>query len=297
MADGGGVADLTRLMGEMRPRLHRYCARMVGSAIDGEDVVQDALAKAAGADPAGIDHPERWLFRIARNAALDALRRRRRQSARHAGADLDALSDPAMAADSRVVAAAGLAAFLQLPPAQRAIVILADVLGHSLAESTQILDITLPAAKAALHRGRARLKAVAETPADPPPPSPADRERLHAYADQFNARDFDALRALLAEDVRLDLANRLRLTGRKDVALYFTRYEENRSYRASVCLADGRPALRFTDPANGADYVVLLEWRDGFIAGIRDFRYAPYVAEGLCLSPLLISAQAEQPPQ
>lgn len=297
MADGGGVLDLTRLMSEMRPRLHRYCARMVGSAIDGEDVVQDALAKAAGADPTGIDHPERWLFRIAHNAALDALRRRRRQSARHADADLDILGDPAMTTDSRVIAAAGLAAFLQLPPAQRAIVILADVLGHSLAEATEVLDITLPAAKAALHRGRARLKTVADTPAGPPPLSLADRERLRAYADQFNARDFDALRALLAEDVRLDLANRLRLTGRKNVAVYFTRYEENLTYQTSPCLADGRPALRFTDPANGADYVVLLEWRSGRIAGIRDYRYAPYVAEGLSMSPLFISAKAEQPAQ
>jgi RNA polymerase sigma-70 factor (ECF subfamily) len=285
MADGGGARNLDRLMAEMRPRLHRYCARMVGSAIDGEDVVQEALAKAAAADSTGIDEPERWLFRIAHNAALDALRRRRRQAARHADADLESLADPATTADSRVAATASLAAFLQLPPAQRSTVILADVLGHSLAETGQILGITLPAAKAALHRGRERLKTIAEAPVIPHLLAPADYTRLRAYADRFNARDFDALRALLTEDVRLDLVNRLRLDGAKDVSLYFTRYEENPGYRASLCLAEGRPALRFTDPEIDADYIVLLDWRDERIAAIRDFRYAPYAAEGLVVEP------------
>jgi RNA polymerase sigma-70 factor (ECF subfamily) len=71
---------LVRLMAEMRPRLHRYCARMVGSAADGEDAVQEALTNASEAlSTAGaIERPESWLFRIAHNAALDALRRRRR---------------------------------------------------------------------------------------------------------------------------------------------------------------------------------------------------------------------------
>ncbi len=287
MADGGGARDLDRLMGEMRPRLHRYCARMVGSAIDGEDVVQEALAKAAAADSRAIDQPERWLFRIAHNAALDALRHRRRRAERYASEiNLDTLSDPDMAADSRVAAAASLAAFLQLPPSQRSTVILTDVLGHSLAETTQILDITLPAAKAALHRGRERLKAIAGATVIPRALPPADQERLRAYVDRFNARDFDALRALLAEDVRLDLVNRLHLNGAKDVSRYFTRYEENPGYRAAVCLAEGRPALRFTDPEIGADYVVLLDWRDGRIVAIRDFRYAPYAAESLVVGPL-----------
>src|SRR5438128_1524128 len=74
---------LDQLMAALRPRLHRYCARMVGSAVDGEDVVQEALAKAAAALPGAgaIDRPESWLFRIAHNTALDALRRRKRQPA------------------------------------------------------------------------------------------------------------------------------------------------------------------------------------------------------------------------
>jgi RNA polymerase sigma-70 factor (ECF subfamily) len=86
-----------RLMAGLRPRLHRYCARMIGSAIDGEDVVQEALASAAEAFPTAgpILRPESWLFRIAHNAALDALRRRRRQTAIASdAADADAAMSP-----------------------------------------------------------------------------------------------------------------------------------------------------------------------------------------------------------
>src|SRR3981189_1166114 len=69
-----------QLAGELRPKLHRYCARMAGTAVDGEDIVQDALMKALAALPnAGVlDNPEGWLFRIAHNTALDFLRRRAR---------------------------------------------------------------------------------------------------------------------------------------------------------------------------------------------------------------------------
>src|SRR5438445_2520070 len=77
--------DIERLLVAMRPRLHRYCARMVGSVIDGEDIVQDALIKAVQAWPAAapVAHPEGWLFRIAHNTALDFLRRRSRLQALH----------------------------------------------------------------------------------------------------------------------------------------------------------------------------------------------------------------------
>src|SRR5882724_3191492 len=233
MGDGTSMADgsleqatLDRLMAELRPRLHRYCARMVGSAIDGEDVVQEALAKAAAAFPAGgIDRPESWLFRIAHNAALDALRRRKRQAAVRFGAGMAGVADGRAAADARVAAAASLATLLRLPVAQRSSVVLIDVLGHSLVETVEILGVSLPAVKAALHRGRARLRELADAPdALVPSLAAAERDRLRAYADRFNDRDFDALRGLLAEDVRLDLANRTRLAGRKDVSVYFTHY-------------------------------------------------------------------------
>jgi RNA polymerase sigma-70 factor (ECF subfamily) len=277
--------DLTELMARMRPRLHRYCARMVGSAFDGEDVVQDALARAALAYNDGVQHPERWLMRIAHNAALDTLRRRRRLAARQAESEMDAIPDPVAAADVRVAAEASLAAFLGLSPLQRSMVILGDVLGHPLAEMTEILGVSDAAAKAALHRGRTALRAHAADVAAPVSFSAPERERLRAYADRFNARDFDALRTLLAEDVRLDLAGRTRLSGR-EVGLYFTHYGENPQWRIRLCLAEGRPALAVSDPNLAGEYVVLIEWRAGEIAAIHDYRFAPYVAEAVTLEPL-----------
>ena len=152
--------DLERLLIAMRPKLHRYCARMVGSVIDGEDVLQDALIKAveAFASAGAIANPEGWLFRIAHNTALDFLRRRSRQEALHAEAEVDMIADQLDAVDSRQIAARRLRTFMRLPVAQRSSVILMDVLGCSLAGDLRIMDCSLPAAKAALHRGRAQLR-------------------------------------------------------------------------------------------------------------------------------------------
>src|SRR5262245_5893679 len=80
-----------RVLSELRPKLHRYCARRAGSVIDGEDIVQEVVVKAIEAFPeAGpITHAEGWLIRIAHNAALDFLRRRSRQEALHSDEDLE----------------------------------------------------------------------------------------------------------------------------------------------------------------------------------------------------------------
>src|SRR5438552_2328251 len=150
------AAELNGLLAAMRPKLYRYCARMVGSVIDGEDVLQDALIKAveshASAGPIG--NPEGWLFRIAHNTALDFLRRRNRQEALRSGEEVDMIADPADTVLSRQIASASLRTFMRLPVAQRASVILMDVLGCSLQEICEVMDFSLPAVKAALHRGR-----------------------------------------------------------------------------------------------------------------------------------------------
>ncbi len=274
------------MLAEMRPGLHRYCARMMGSAFDGEDVVQEALAKAAFAYDSAIADPRRWLLRVAHNAAIDALRRRRREARRRGQAVMDEIEDSTAAADVRVAAAARLSAFLALPPLQRGAVILTDVLGHPMAETAGVLEVSEAAAKAALHRGRLALRRNADAGFPPRPFSAAERVRLQNYADRFNARDFSALRDLLAEDVRLDLANRARREGRDDVATYFARYAENRLFAVRLCLAEGRLALAIADPGNGPDYVVQLEWGAGRIREIRDYRYAPYIGECLAIEPL-----------
>ena len=163
----------------MRPKLHRYCARMVGSVIDGEDVLQDALIKAAESWPSAgaIDNPEGWLFRIAHNTALDFLRRRNRQEALRSGEEVDMIADPVdawRAARSR----RALRTSMRLPVGQRSSVILTDVLGCSLQEVCEVMDFSVPAAKAALHRGRARFREIAEEPEDRPDPKLSEADRI-----------------------------------------------------------------------------------------------------------------------
>src|SRR5882757_7697466 len=166
--DGLAGLDINGLIVAMRPKLHRYCARMTGSVIDGEDVLQDALIKAVEAFAAAspIANPEGWLFRIAHNTALDFLRRRNRQAALQSVEEVEMMADQLDAVTSRQIAATSLRTFMRLPAGRRSSVILRDVLGCSLQEVCEIMDLSLPAAKAALHRGRARLREFAGEPDD-----------------------------------------------------------------------------------------------------------------------------------
>jgi RNA polymerase sigma-70 factor (ECF subfamily) len=281
------AADIDRLLVAMRPRLHRYCARMVGSAIDGEDVLQDALIKAVESFPSAgpVRNPEGWLFRIAHNTALDFLRRRNRQEALRSGEEVDMIADQLDSVLSRQIASASLRTFMRLPVAQRSSVILMDVLGCSLQEVCEVMDVSLPAAKAALNRGRTRLREFANEPEDVPQPklSNADRARLSAYVTHFNARDFDAIRAMIADDVRLELVNKTRLNGKAEVSRYFGNYDTIGDWHLVAGLVEDRPAILVFDPnapGSGPKYFMLLSWSADKVATIRDFRHASYVIEG-----------------
>jgi RNA polymerase sigma-70 factor (ECF subfamily) len=279
--------NIDRLLVAMRPKLHRYCARMVGSVIDGEDVLQDTLIKAvesfASAGP--ISNPEGWLFRIAHNTALDFLRRRNRQQALRSGEEVDMIADPVDTVATHEIARASLRTFMRLPVAQRSSVILMDVLGCSLQEVGEVMDFSLPAVKAALHRGRTRLRELADEPDDEPRPelSKAERDRLGAYVAHFNARDFDAIRAMISDDVRLDLVNKTRINGKAEVSRYFGNYSKIEDWHLVPGLLEGRPAILVFDPnepASGPKYFMLLQWSADKIATIRDFRHAPYIVDG-----------------
>ena len=281
------TADIDGLLAEMRPQLHRYCARMVGSVIDGEDVLQDALIKAVESfsPHGGIGNPRGWLFRIAHNTALDFLRRRNRQEALRSAEEVDMIADPADAVSSREIAGASLRTFMRLPVAQRSSVILMDVLGCSLREVCEVMDSSLPAVKAALHRGRDRLRELAAQPDDLPHPelSQAERDRLGAYVAHFNAHDFDAIRAMIADDVRLELVNKTRLNGKVEVSRYFSNYSGVTDWHLVPGLVEERPAILVFDPDQpGAPpkYFMLLQWSGGKVADIRDFRHAAYVIDG-----------------
>jgi RNA polymerase sigma-70 factor (ECF subfamily) len=281
--DLGESVGVDRLLAELRPRLHRYCARMTGSVIDGEDVVQETAVKALAAWPGAgeIARPDAWLFRIAHNAALDFLRRRARRAEAPIDEAAQTIPDPAAQADPRI-ATLGLRRFMSLAPAPRSCVILMDVLGCPLQEICEATGMTLPAVKAALHRGRARLRELADEPDDPPPPAlgEADRRRLAAYVERFNARDFEALRDLLADEVRLELVGRMEARGRREVGSYFGNYEKVLGWRFTAALVDGRPAVLAHEGEAEPAYFVLLAWADAAIAAIRDFRYARYAMDG-----------------
>lgn len=286
--EGSAAAtDIDALLAALRPKLHRYCARMTGSVIDGEDVLQDALIKAMEAFAAShpIANPEGWLFRIAHNTALDFLRRRNRQAALHSAEEVEMMADQLDDVTRRQIAATSLRTFMRLPVGRRSSVILADVLGCSLREVCEIMDLSLPAAKAALHRGRAQLREIAEEPEDAPLPklSDADRIRLGAYVAHFNARDFDAIRAMIADDVKLELVNKSRMNGKAEVSRYFGNYSKVSDWHLVPGQVEGRPAILVFDPNapnSGPKFFMLLGWLGGKVATIRDFRYAPYVIEG-----------------
>ena len=264
----------------LRPRLHRYCARMTGSAVDGEDVLQDTLVKAlrARADGTEVDNIEGWLLRIAHHTSLDFLRGRSRNKIVPLIEDAEAA--PLAELDTVTV---GVRTFLQLPELQRCAVILKDVLGHSVEEIASIADCTTIAAKSALQRGRVALRQLALlSDTRLPLMSDADRQKMTTYVHLFQNGDFDAIRAMLANDVKLDLVNRLKLEGRDKIDRYFSRYAQETRWRFAVGAVEGKPAMLVFDSTGGIAgpaHFVLIDWSEGEIIEIHDFLFAPYALE------------------
>jgi len=283
------AADVEQRLEELRPKLHRYCARMTGSAVDGEDVVQDTLIKAVAAlssEEKEIDNLEKWLFRIAHNVAIDFLRRRARTEALSAEVDLDRLADTDAPVDDREIVQASLATFMRLHPAQRGVVVLMDVLGYRLAEICGIMGMSLPAVKSALHRGRARLREFARDFHEVPAAeiSSEQRKLLSKYIDRFNARDFDAIRDMLADEVKLELVSQERRFGKPAVSGYMVNYSTRHDWNLALGVVDGRPGIVVSTPGDTSgrvDYFILLEWAGERVLDIRDFRYARYVMDSV----------------
>ena len=287
-------AQLLALADELRPELHRYCARLMGSVIDGEDVVQDTFTRAyVAVDELQDDPPLRaWLFRIAHNRALDLQRSRAIRAAEpievaHEVADPES-PDPVEVMMRREAVETAVSRFAELPTMQRSVVILKDVLDQSLEEIAAMLDLTVNAVKAHLARGRARLKAInAQAPAQsaPRPPSPA----VARYVALFNQHDWDGLRAMLADDVRLVQSTYPLRAGAADVGMFFGIYSGSAPVRLAAAWLDGREVIAVFEDLQAAkpSYLMWLEWRDGLISFIRDYKYVRYVINDaeLVLSP------------
>jgi RNA polymerase sigma factor (sigma-70 family) len=286
--------QLLALAGELRPELHRYCARLMGSVIDGEDVVQDTFARALVAlDELQELPPMRaWLFRIAHNRALDLMRSRAIRAAEpieaaQEVADLES-ENPVEVVMRREAVETAVSRFAELPTVQRSVVILKDVLDQSLEEIAAMLDLTVNAVKAHLSRGRARLKAInAQAPAQPAPRPPSPT--VARYIGLFNGRDWDGLRAMLADDVRLVQSTYPLRAGAANVGMFFGIYSRSEPVRLVPAWLDGREVIAVYEDPQGAkpSYLMWLEWTGDQISFIRDYKYVRYVVDDaeLILAP------------
>jgi RNA polymerase sigma-70 factor (ECF subfamily) len=265
---------------QLRPRLHRYCSRMTGSVLDGEDVVQDALFEAyRKLEQYDDSRPlAPWLFRIAHNRCIDFLRRR----GVRVEAETAAMSPDFVMPAPPPVLGVGRAVeqlVMSLPPKERACVLLKDVFDYTLEEIAELVSTTVGAVKAALNRGRSKLATAPEPVKTRTDVSPELSRLLHLYVDGFNKRDWEGLRKLISADAQLRVSDRF--AGSIDESPYFGNYERQTvPWRLTIAEVDGELAvlvLRQYGSDWRPDSVVRLEVRDRHIVHIADYTHCPWV--------------------
>ena len=212
-----------------------------------------------------------WLFRIAHNRALDLLRSRAVRMAEPIEAASDvadaAQPDPLEMLMRQEAVKTAVSRFAELPTLQRSVVILKDVLDESLIEIAALLDLTVDAVKGHLARGRAHLREINAHGRPVPDARPASAA-VARYVALFNQRDWDGLRALLADDVKLHQSLHPLRVGAADVGLFFTLYAKIDGVWLAPAWVEGREVIAvFEDRADPKpSYIMWLEWRDGRIS-------------------------------
>ena len=269
----------------LRPRLHRYCARMTGSITDGEDVVQDALFRAYRSLETWDDSRPLapWIFRIAHNQCIDFLRSRGvRVEAETAAAEPDFIDygDPIGPAIGPAIEHL----VLNLPPKERACVLLKDVFEYSLEEIAELVESTVGGVKAALNRGRSKLASLQGRPQSPTQAprvsAPGHKQILQLYVDRFNSRDWDGLRELISADARLLVADRY--SGSFSTGGYLGVYSRmQQTWRLTMGEVDGEPSIILLNKRNGEweiEGIVRLEiGSNGRVRRISDYQHCPWI--------------------
>jgi RNA polymerase sigma-70 factor (ECF subfamily) len=312
-----GSAEFTRLTDPFRAELLAHCYRMLGSVHDAEDQVQETLLRAwrSFGQFEGRSSLRTWLYRIATNACLRAIETRGRRPlpsglgapGEHPEGPLaaatpevpwlqpipDALlrpesADPAAVAASRTnVRLAFIAALQYLPPRQRAVLILRDVLGWRAAEVAELLGTTTTATNSALQRARAQLEQAAPSQDEiREPADPGDLALLNRYATAFQNADIAALTELLHDDAVLEMPPMPTwFAGREDVALFLQTHllRQPGEFTMIPTAANGQPALaayrRGGDGVYRANGIEMLTF-----AGSRIARIVVFLDPGLFAS-------------
>ncbi len=277
------------LTAPFRPALHAYCRRLTGNLWDAEDLVQDALLRAFGTlghVHHEIANPRAYLLRTATNLWVDTVRRRVTEAAAiaaQAAAPGAAMPEPGAVRD------VGAALLQRLAPQERAAVVLKDLFDASLEEIALVLATTTGAVKAALHRGRERMREPAEPVAPKRPvPSVALLDRFVAL---YDARDKDGLVALMLDGGQVENVGcsmefgaeqfpgergwfQAAVFGHPNWPAEF-QYESARVARADL---DGEPILLGFATRRGREAletVLRIEERDGGIARLRGYAFCP----------------------
>ena len=265
---------------QLRPTLHRYCARMTGSVMDGEDVVQEALFEAyRKLDQFDNSRPLKpWLFRIAHNRCIDFLRSRGVRDEAEAAAAVPELTLPTEPAILGIGHAVDHLV-LTLPPKERACVLLKDVFDYSLEEIAEMVGSTVGGVKAALNRARTKLAASSPERKPSRTASPELKRVMQLYVERFNRRDWDGVRELISADARLHVADAF--AGKLAAAPYFSNWGKwSMPWRLAAGEVDGESAVVILQ--RGVDAwtpysVVRLSVIHQKIQEIVDYAHCPWV--------------------
>jgi RNA polymerase sigma-70 factor (ECF subfamily) len=296
------------LLEQHRAALTGHCYRMLGSVVDAEDAVQEAMLRAWKGIGRFKDQSslKTWLYRIATNVCLDALSATKRQRVR----PLEVSAQPAVVSDDmslpqrpreywvepipdamalpaaaecdpaerailrESIRLAFVAALQYLPPRQRAVLLLTQVLNWSAAETAASLDMTVAAVNSALQRARATLEA--RNPAVVPRELPEEQQQLLArYVDAFERYDVGALTKLLHDEATMSMPPyELWLRGHKSIAEWFLGHgigcKGSRLVPVEAC--GGTPAFAQYRQGGAQPWaLILLELGDDRITGMTSF--------------------------